>query len=868
MLQVMVPNWKKNMRPMSIRVEVYAWSKSNNHDFLGQATIPFRDHKALHTTTGKWVELWLKLEKRTSKDKVSGDIHIGVRCIDLLDQRRKSSLSPNIQDLPSSSPSQLLIRPQLQPLQTPQTQQPQSTELKIDTQKSVVEGLSSSSELKTDSAHSFTVKLVDDKGNMVTDESQLQYSIEITRAADGSKYAPDNVQFSPGQLSVKFTPRDAGEYDIHILVNGDSLQPIRIQVQATADTNYSTIYGTLVDRENALVGGTDCEFYIQTKDKNNNRILRGGDNVQVQFKRENSEQIVFESKVVDNGDGTYKVSALPTVTGEFIADILLNGIPLMNELRFTVQHGTSADKSKVLSLRDHFPMLAPCLFTIQSCDTEGNERKEGGDKFEVTITKSDNSSVVIPSFIKDRENGKYDVSFVLPESEAEYDLNIVLNSNGGKVPVLSDKKLKSTIPLATELCYVSGNLVDTPVSADSQLTFKVHACDIHGNGSKIGNDPLSVTLNDQEVPFTDNNDGTYDVTIDIPASGKHAVDIKFDGRSIQQSPFTFIVNKNSPSPNHTYCTGPGVKKSYANDQKTHIVVHLRDDQDLPLLLRDSDKIELQFIDRNNQSVNINHELKPNVYGDYTIDYKVSVPKSGRYTLNVLLNGQAVKNTPHSVLVFDPDHVPDVSTSVVTDNNSQTIKVGDPYKCRLKLQHANGKPILVGSDDVQVTVKPLNDAANRLPEHVHNTLVSVSDYDNGVYGVEFVPCYPGEYEFECTVSGNVIHKIPVITVDKNLSQTHLARIVNRSFEISTFDTTGDAMDDELAEETAASIRVLFLDESGDNTSSESDNIAHTIKYIGKGKFAVHFTSLKMRSDRLLVKVYVADSLVGSVQYHIE
>jgi hypothetical protein len=52
---------------------------------LGCHTIYLRDYKDLHETTGKWVELWLVLKKRTSSDKVAGKIHLGMNVKDLGD---------------------------------------------------------------------------------------------------------------------------------------------------------------------------------------------------------------------------------------------------------------------------------------------------------------------------------------------------------------------------------------------------------------------------------------------------------------------------------------------------------------------------------------------------------------------------------------------------------------------------------------------------------------------------------------------------------------------------------------------------------------------------------------------------------------
>jgi hypothetical protein len=155
---------------------------------------------------------------------------------------------------------------------------------------------------------------------------------------------------------------------------------------------------------------------------------------------------------------------------------------------------------------------------------------------------------------------------------------------------------------------------------------------------------------EEDVTFTDNNDGTYTGSYTVTRSGKYSLSVKFGSDDIYESPWLVNVASASTSALTTIATGSGLKEAKAG-QAAEFVVTTSDNYGN--VVEDTDAQITAYLVLNNsnsteQSKQIKCSIVTNHDGTYLANYTVTI--SGSYTLEILYNGSSIKDSPFTVNV--------------------------------------------------------------------------------------------------------------------------------------------------------------------------------------------------------------------------
>mmetsp|Transcript_17569 Transcript_17569/g.24381 ORF Transcript_17569/g.24381 Transcript_17569/m.24381 type:complete len:756 (-) Transcript_17569:39-2306(-) len=222
-----------------------------------------------------------------------------------------------------------------------------------------------------------------------------------------------------GTFSVEYAPKEKGDHTVHVVLRHQAIplyyqhikdSPFRVTVVAGTDASKSSAYGPGL--ENGIPDNLPTYFTIQAKDKDGNNMKQGGEPFQVKIHGPNGE---VPAKITDKGDGTYLVEYEPTQAGKHKVDVTLKGHGIEKN-PFSVNVREGAD--------DKYSHIEGYTFTIRAQTKQGQNKKDGGDNFKVTIHGS--AGEVKDVHVKDIGDGTYLVSYKLP-GPGEYTINVTVN---------------------------------------------------------------------------------------------------------------------------------------------------------------------------------------------------------------------------------------------------------------------------------------------------------------------------------------------------------------------------------------------------------------------------------------------------------
>jgi len=222
---------------------------------------------------------------------------------------------------------------------------------------------------------------------------------------------------------VSYTPGEPGKHTIESFLRSanplfyDHIKhsPVSLEAKIGTDASKSLVYGPGV--EHTLLNTKPGKFTIEARDKDGKKMNKGGDEFDVKVTDGNGQKI--DAPVVDNGDGTYSVEYKPKAPGKYKVDVRLKDKPVGNTpVTVNVKEGASHNNTHI----DSFS------FVIRT-KTEANEdKKEGGETFNVKIVHEGTNEEVKKVNIKDIGDGTYVVSYNLPDP-GHYSVHVLLNDH-------------------------------------------------------------------------------------------------------------------------------------------------------------------------------------------------------------------------------------------------------------------------------------------------------------------------------------------------------------------------------------------------------------------------------------------------------
>jgi len=159
--------------------------------------------------------------------------------------------------------------------------------------------------------------------------------------------------------------------------------------------------------------------------------------------------------------------------------------------------------------------------------------------------------------------------------------------------------------------------------------FTIEARDKQGRKMPQGGDPFEVQVMGPSgpVPATvkDNGDGTYSVDYEPQDAGVHDIAVTLEGVPIKGSTFHVDIK-------------PGAWPAHTTIEKYAFTIQTRDKRN-KVKKEGGEKIKVLI----NRDQKIKADVRDNRDGTYEVTY--SLPGTGQYQFNVLLNDQDIKGSP-------------------------------------------------------------------------------------------------------------------------------------------------------------------------------------------------------------------------------
>jgi filamin len=500
------------------------------------------------------------------------------------------------------------------------------------------------------------------KVNIITKDQFGNKLVEGGAPISGSLSGPEEVPVSvidngDGTYTAEYDPKIAGEYTLNLKLGDDSIKDAPFKVVVSPSTGDASQAQVDVDGVKEVVAGETGEFGVQAKDAFGNNLLNGGNALAATL----DGPAPVEVATADNGDGSYKGSFVPTVTGEYKLGVTFDGAAVPNS-PFAVKVVPAAANAATTEASGEGLHNAdagvPNGFKVQTKDKFGNNLTSGGAPITASIVLKSDPSVVGPATVKDNGDGTYDVDYPAIEKAGDYIIDVKLGEENIKDAPF-DLHVAPNDKVDSNNCYVEG--IEDCIAGVPQ-TATVHVLDPYGNHLVKGGASVSATISgadDAASEVKDNGDGTYSVNYTPTVAGKYTVDIKVNEGPVKDNPFKFELSPSDVNSTHTVLEGAGLTKAKVAKDST-FKVSLRDKYDNHIYDVPEGTTVVGFLTAEGQE-QVDVSVDGPSDGKYSAKYKLRKP--GNWTLNVLVNNEHGQGSPFTVKVTPGAvHVP--NTKVV------------------------------------------------------------------------------------------------------------------------------------------------------------------------------------------------------------
>lgn len=481
----------------------------------------------------------------------------------------------------------------------------------------------------------FTVQLRNTKGKDIKVGGEV-IDVQIKAPLNSAPVKAEVVDNGDGTYKVSYNPKAHGKHLINVNVRNKPIQNSPFSVNAEklgVDAVKTDAYGP------GLEGGVTKDtthFTIVAKNKKGDPVGSGGDRFDVKIVGPFDSEVKTET--IDNKDGSYTVSYRPTDKGNHTITIQHEGKNVANS-PYHVSIDSNPKDADASGSNAYGPGLQeaivgePANFTIQARNKKGDKITTGGSPFDVEVTGPDDNIVDVK--IIDNKDGTYAVSYH-PVEQGKHRVEVMLR---GENPLFYEHLANSPFIVEADVGVdPSQSLVFGPGVEDGLLNtrpaeFKIQARDRNGKNIPSGGDPFEVKVTDQngkqiDAPIVDNGDGTYNVSYEPTGAGRHKVDVRLKGKPVGNTPVTVNV-KEGASYEHT-----GIEsfsfvirtKTKANKEK-----------------KEGGEVFDVNVKKGNEDIKT---VKISDIGDGTYHVSYTLPSSGDYNVNVLLNNHHIKGSPY------------------------------------------------------------------------------------------------------------------------------------------------------------------------------------------------------------------------------
>ncbi|XP_017775738.1 PREDICTED: filamin-A isoform X2 [Nicrophorus vespilloides] len=500
-----------------------------------------------------------------------------------------------------------------------------------------------------------------------------------------------------GSCSVKYIPSEEGEYDVTIKFAEQHIpgSPFKVMVEKSIDASLVKAYGPGLEPSKCRAG-VPTEFTIDAS-----KTLRAPLAVNI---ISDQGPLPKKPEVIDNGDGTYRVSYIPPGDGAKLqAQITYNNKDIPNSpFNMKVRPYAEPDKIKV-SASESFPASLPATFKIDT-------NEAGYGDLDVTVKGPDGS--VRPLKLTDNGDGTYNATFV-PDDCGRYKVEV--QYAGQEVPG-TPYILQAYATGDAEKCKITEGVQRNLSSGEEyRITVNTENAGIGAVTCKI----RSTSGSDLDINIFDNGDGTFTILYNVQDAGEYTINLKFGGQTVPGGFYTFTAEETTKTTEQTDCIKKTTTTSSTTQSSTtkqaYRSVHL---DNIPLPTTGG----LVVADIKMPSGNIDKPLIEDNH-DGTVSIKYDPREEGLHELAVKYNGEHVQGSPFKF------HVDSISSGYVTAYGPGLTHgvTGEPSNFTISTKGA-------GAGGLSMAVEGPSKAE-----------ISCHDNKDGTVSVSYLPTAPGEYK---------------------------------------------------------------------------------------------------------------------------
>ncbi|XP_074872776.1 filamin-A isoform X4 [Carettochelys insculpta] len=520
----------------------------------------------------------------------------------------------------------------------------------------------------------------------------------------------DIIRNDNDTFTVRYTPRGPGTYTIMVLFaeQATPTSPIRIKVDPSHDASKVKAEGPGLSRTGVELG-KPTHFTVNAK-------AGGRAPLDVQFSGPAKGEVVRDSEVIDNHDGTHTVKYTPVQQGNLGVAVTYGGdhIP-KSPFGVAVAPSLDLSKIKISGLADKVEAGKDQEFTVR-CKGAGGQGKvaakvagPSGKPVACKVEPGLSPDNTVVKFIP-REEGPYEV-------QVTYDGAPVPGSPFPveAVPPTNPSKVKAYGP------GLQGGQAGVP----APFTIDTKGAGPGGLGLTVEG-PCEA-----KIECLDNGDGTCSVSYLPTEPGDYNINILFAEAHVPGSPFHATVRPRF-DPSKVTCSGPGLECATAGQPGQFHVDCSR---------AGSAELTIEIISEGGVQAEV--RVQDNGDGTYTIAY---TPRcSGTYTITIKYGGQPVPHFPSKLQVQ-----PALDTTAV--------KVYGPG--------VEGEGVFrEATTEFSVDARALGTAGGpHVKARVSNpsgnlTEAFVQDHGDGTYHVEYTPYEDGVHSVDVSYNGHPVPKSP-------------------------------------------------------------------------------------------------------------
>uniref|UniRef100_A0A8C3HS50 Filamin A n=1 Tax=Chrysemys picta bellii TaxID=8478 RepID=A0A8C3HS50_CHRPI len=520
----------------------------------------------------------------------------------------------------------------------------------------------------------------------------------------------DIIRNDNDTFTVRYTPRGPGTYTIMVLFADQATptSPIRIKVDPSHDASKVKAEGPGLNRTGVELG-KPTHFTVNAK-------AGGRAPLDVQFTGPAKGEVVRDSEVIDNHDGTHTVKYTPVQQGNLGVAVTYGGDHIPKS-PFSVGVAPSLDlgKIKITGLADKVEAGKDQEFTVKS--------KGAGGQGKVAAKITGPAGKSVPCKVEPGLSPDNNVVKFIPREEGPYEVQVTYD--GAPVPG-SPFPVEAVPPTNPSKVKAYGpGLQGGQAGLPAPFTIDTKGAGTGGLGLTVEG-PCEA-----KIECLDNGDSTCSVSYLPTEPGDYNINILFAGTHVPGSPFRAAVQPRF-DPSKVTCSGPGLERATAGQTGQFHVDCSR---------AGSAELTIEIISEGGAQAEV--RVQDNGDGTYTIAYTPLC--SGTYTITIKYGGQPVPHFPSTLQVE-----PALDTSGV--------KVYGPG--------VDGDGVFrEATTDFSVDARALGTAGGpHVKTRVSNpsgnlTEAFVQDLGDGTYRVEYTPYEEGVHSVDVTYDGSPVPNSP-------------------------------------------------------------------------------------------------------------